>query len=73
MADNGLGIPVAEKPLATQRFYRCRGIADETGIGLGLSIVDAASRLHSGTFSRSENDPSLKAILCLPAASSDVA
>jgi signal transduction histidine kinase len=69
VADNGPGIADAEKPLVTQRFYRCPGTGGEAGIGLGLSIVDAVARLHDGSFSLADNHPGLRAVLRLPAVS----
>lgn len=44
VADDGTGVPVAERPLVTQRFYR--GRHDCEGAGLGLSLVKAIADLH---------------------------
>lgn len=43
IADSGPGIPEAELPRVTDRFYRVPGSGD-SGSGLGLSIVAAAAR-----------------------------
>jgi len=43
IADSGPGIPEAELPRVTDRFYRVPGSGD-SGSGLGLSIVLAAAR-----------------------------
>jgi signal transduction histidine kinase len=67
VADNGPGIPEAEKPRVTARFYRCRGDHKPEGIGLGLSVVDAVARLHGGELSLHDNHPGLIARLRLPA------
>ena len=67
VADNGPGIADSEKPRATQRFYRCGGRGATTGIGLGLSVVDAVARLHYGTLILLDNDPGLIATLRFPA------
>ena len=44
VSDQGGGIPVAERSLVTQRFYRGRDDCD--GAGLGLSLVKAIAELH---------------------------
>ena len=44
VADDGLGVPAAERSLVTQRFYRGHHECD--GAGLGLSLVKAIADLH---------------------------
>ncbi|WP_380927338.1 sensor histidine kinase [Sphingomonas arantia] len=44
VTDEGSGVPIAERPLVTQRFYR--GRHDREGAGLGLSLVKAIADLH---------------------------
>jgi signal transduction histidine kinase len=44
VSDDGPGVPVAERSLVTQRFYR--GGQDCEGAGLGLSLVKAIADLH---------------------------
>ena len=44
VADQGEGVPLAERPLVTQRYYRARH--DRAGAGLGLSLVKAIADLH---------------------------
>lgn len=44
VSDEGEGVPEAERPLVTQRFYRARH--DCAGAGLGLSLVKAIADLH---------------------------
>lgn len=46
VADNGPGIPEAERDLVTRRFYRSRSHAQVRGHGLGLSLVEAVANLH---------------------------
>ena len=47
VGDEGAGVPLAERELVTQRFYRaCR---DVDGAGLGLSLVKAIADLHGLT------------------------
>jgi two-component system, OmpR family, sensor histidine kinase TctE len=45
VCDDGPGIPVAERALVLQRFYRVQGTGGE-GNGLGLAIADEIARLH---------------------------
>ena len=47
VADDGSGVPVGERTLVTQRFYR--GRHDCEGAGLGLSLVKAIADLHGFT------------------------
>lgn len=47
VADEGNGIPVADRTLVTQRFYR--GRHEHEGAGLGLSLVKAIADLHGFT------------------------
>jgi signal transduction histidine kinase len=44
VADDGAGVPAAERALVTQRFYR--GRQDCAGAGLGLNLVKAIVELH---------------------------
>ena len=44
VADDGIGVPQAERALVLQRFYR--GRADQPGVGLGLPLVKAIADLH---------------------------
>lgn len=48
VTDNGPGIPEQERPRVLDRFYRITG-TNETGSGLGLSIVKRIAELHSAT------------------------
>jgi signal transduction histidine kinase len=44
--DSGPGIPPAEREAVFQRFYRCDSTHQQSGFGLGLSIVAAIIDLH---------------------------
>ena len=59
IADNGLGIPDAEKKKIFQKFYRVG--QEETrktkGTGLGLYIVDRILELHKGRVTVKDNEP----------------
>jgi signal transduction histidine kinase len=56
VADDGPGIPAAEREAVTRRFHRLEVSRDTPGTGLGLALVAAAARLHGGTF-RIEDGP----------------
>lgn len=60
IADQGYGIPDAEKKKVFQKFYRVG--QEETrktkGTGLGLYIVDRILELHKGKVSVKDNQPS---------------
>ena len=47
--DSGPGIPAAEREAVFQRFYRAEGGNQQSGFGLGLSIVAAIVSLHGFT------------------------
>lgn len=61
VADNGPGIPDDEKPKVTQRFYRGDISRGTPGVGLGLSMVQAVTKLHGGTLELTDNNPGLRA------------
>jgi signal transduction histidine kinase len=61
VADNGPGIPDAEKPKATERFFRGDASRGTPGVGLGLSTVAAVARLHGGALELLDNRPGLRA------------
>ena len=49
IADDGPGIPPAEREKVFQRFYRVLGSGDSEGSGLGLCIVQEICAAHGGT------------------------
>src|SRR6185437_16233983 len=59
VADNGPGIPDAEKPKVLTRFYRGDASRGTPGVGLGLSLVQAVAKLHGGTLELTDNHPGL--------------
>jgi signal transduction histidine kinase len=65
VADQGPGIPDADKPRATQRFFRGDPSRGTPGVGLGLSIVDAVAKLHGGGLELMDNHPGLYARVLL--------
>ena len=68
VADNGPGIPPEDRKRVLERFVRLDASRTETGSGLGLSLVDAVTRLHGGTFSIEDNAPGVRAVMDLPGA-----
>jgi signal transduction histidine kinase len=58
VTDTGPGIPVAERDLVFQPFYRAQHQAGTTtGSGIGLSLVAAIARLHNAHVSIREGGP----------------
>jgi signal transduction histidine kinase len=67
VADNGPGVPEAERDAVLQRFYRAARTRNEPGSGLGLSIVTAIARLHHFTLVLEDAKPGLRVALnCWP-------
>jgi len=54
VADNGPGIPAAERDKVFQRFYRGRDVT-QPGSGLGLSIVQRIAELHNAHIALGES------------------
>lgn len=68
VADNGPGIPAADRARVVERFVRLDSSRTEPGSGLGLSLVAAVASLHRGTFRIEDNAPGVRAVMDLPAA-----
>jgi signal transduction histidine kinase len=68
VADNGIGIPAADRERVLQRFVRLEQSRSQPGSGLGLSLAAAVARLHHGTISLGDGDPGLVVTLRLPLA-----
>lgn len=67
VADNGPGVPEAERDAVLQRFYRAARSRTEAGSGLGLSIVTAIARMHHFTLVLEDARPGLRVALnCWP-------
>jgi len=68
VSDTGVGIPQAERTRVLERFYRVLG-NQESGSGLGLSIVMRIAELHGATVSLddAENNRGLKVTVRFPA------
>ena len=61
VADDGPGIPEADRPKAAQRFFRGDASRGTPGVGLGLSLVEAVAKLHGGSLALTDNHPGLRA------------
>jgi len=66
VADNGPGIPEADRSRALERFVRLEQSRSLPGSGLGLSLAAAVARLHDGGLILADNAPGLKSIIALP-------
>lgn len=67
VADNGPGIPEAERTKAFQRFYRLEASRSLLpGNGLGLSLVAAVVKLHRGAIQLEDNKPGLRVAVHIP-------
>ncbi|MCP8884229.1 HAMP domain-containing histidine kinase [Devosia sp. XJ19-1] len=67
VADNGAGIPEADRQRVLERFVRLEKSRSEPGSGLGLSLVNAVARLHGGSLRIEDNAPGVRAVIELPA------
>ena len=70
VADNGPGIPAADRTRVLERFVRLDESRGTGGSGLGLSLVAAVTRLHSATLTLEDNGPGLQVRMLFPPASS---
>lgn len=73
VADDGPGMPDADRQRAGERFFRADAARTTPGSGLGLSLVRAVAALHGGLVALGETHPGaarpgLKVTLRLPAA-----
>jgi signal transduction histidine kinase len=66
VTDDGPGITEADRPRATERFFRGDTSRGTPGVGLGLAIVDAVAKLHGGALQLLDNHPGLRAQMVLP-------
>jgi signal transduction histidine kinase len=65
VADQGPGIPEADRARATERFFRGEQARSTPGSGLGLALVQAVATLHDGALVLQDADPGLRAMLSL--------
>ncbi len=69
VADRGPGIRPDQREHAVKRFGRLEESRSQPGTGLGLSLVAAVARLHSGTVRLEDNAPGLRVVVAVPLAS----
>lgn len=55
IADNGPGVPEAERDAVFRRLYRGDSSRSQRGLGLGLSMVKAIVEAHRGTITLDDN------------------
>jgi signal transduction histidine kinase len=67
VADNGPGIPDAEKPKVSARFYRGDASRGTPGVGLGLTLVASVAKVHGGALELVDNHPGLRALMVIAA------
>jgi signal transduction histidine kinase len=60
VADDGPGMPEADRSRAAQRFFRGDASRGTPGVGLGLSLVEAIAKLHGGSLTLADNHPGLR-------------
>ncbi len=66
VADNGPGVPEADRDRVLQRFVRLEKSRSEPGSGLGLSLVAAVVHLHHGRIELGDGNPGLVVTMRLP-------
>jgi signal transduction histidine kinase len=65
VADQGPGIPEADRERVTERFFRGETARHTPGSGLGLALVQAVAQLHGGSLRLVDTAPGVTAILTL--------
>lgn len=63
VADNGTGIPEADRERVQQRFVRLETARGTAGHGLGLSLVRAIAMAHGATLTLGDSHPGLVATI----------
>ncbi|MFN3971858.1 MAG: ATP-binding protein [Gemmobacter sp.] len=66
VADDGPGIPEAERDKVLRRLYRLERSRTTPGNGLGLSLVAAIAQLHGAEITLGDNNPGLRVRLSFP-------
>lgn len=66
VADNGPGIPEAERDKVRRRLYRLERSRTTPGHGLGLSLVEAIAQVHGADLALGDNAPGLRVTLTFP-------
>ena len=68
IADNGPGVPEAERARIFDRFVRLEADRGKPGAGLGLSLVRAVAQMHNADITAADAAPGLRVTLRLPSA-----
>lgn len=73
VADDGPGIPEADRTRVLERFTRLDDARarDTGGVGLGLAIVNDVVRIHNGRIDITDNAPGARVTITLPAHRAD--
>jgi signal transduction histidine kinase len=66
VADNGPGVPAAQRGRVQERFVRGDDSRGTPGSGLGLAIAAACAKLHGGQLLLTDNSPGLRATMEIP-------
>lgn len=66
VADQGAGIPEADRDRALGRFVRLDPSRGGPGAGLGLALVASVARMHGATVKLRDNTPGLRVTLSFP-------
>ncbi len=67
VADDGAGVPPAERERVFRRFHRLDAARSSPGTGLGLALVRAVADLHGAAVELSDNAPGLRVAVSVPA------
>jgi signal transduction histidine kinase len=67
VADDGTGIPAAERGRVFRRFHRLDAARSSPGTGLGLALAKAIADLHGLAIRLSDNAPGLRVSVSVPA------
>lgn len=65
VADNGPGVGIDDRERVLGRFVRLEQSRNTPGSGLGLSLVNAVTRLHGGDLRLEDNQPGLRVVISL--------
>lgn len=66
VADDGPGIPEADRQRVLERFVRLDASRSVPGTGLGLSLVATIVQIHSATLNLGDNRPGLRVSVLFP-------
>jgi len=66
VADDGPGIPAAERERVFRRFHRLDAARSSPGTGLGLALAKAIADLHGMSIDLSDNAPGLRVTVAVP-------